>query len=72
MPSKSSAPITVRLSNSLIDAIQAEAEALGFSRSEVVARRLTRTFLPAPDVRKPGKNCRETDSSDTELGDAFE
>lgn len=51
MPSKSSTPITVRLPNELVAAIQAEVEQLELSRSEIVTRRLRRSFSRAQESK---------------------
>lgn len=52
MASTKSTPITVRLPNELVAALEAEAEALEMSRSEAVARRLRRSFSRASDTKK--------------------
>lgn len=69
MPSKSSSPITVRLPKEVLDAVESEAEALGMSRSEVVSRRLKRTLLAVPGVRKTDVNVQDADEYLPEEGE---
>lgn len=47
MANTKSRAVTVRIPNEVLDAVDAEAEELEMSRSEVVTRRLRRTFSRA-------------------------
>lgn len=52
MPNTKSRPVTVRIPNEVLDVVDAEAEALGMSRSEVVTRRLRTTISRGLRVQK--------------------
>lgn len=55
MPSTKSQPVTVRIPREVLDALDAEAEQLELSRSEVVTRRLRKSLRAVPELSKTEK-----------------